>query len=199
MSTGNVLRRTTMGLIWLTAGAAAFGQAGARPTAPPREELFRNVEGLTRHFDVVYGQDDPAYQQLDAYIVRSDEPSPVLMRYHAGGYIGGNKSEFIGRTAGKYEAFLNAGISVVSCHYRLAPKYEFPAPLLDTARSIQFVRSKAKEWNIDPNRIACVGGSAGGHLATWIALAPDLATPASDDPIARQSSRVSCFIGCGPL
>ncbi len=157
------------------------------------------MAGLVRHFDVAYGKDDPRYQQLDAYLVKSDEPSPVLMHYHAGGYIGGNKSQFIGRTADRYETFLRAGISLVSCHYRLAPEHRFPAPLRDAARSIQFVRSKAKEWNLDASRIATVGGSAGGHLATWVALAPDFAEAESDDPVARQSSRVCCFMGCGPL
>jgi len=177
--------------------------AGARG-AVPREDLFKDVEGLTRHFDVVYGKEDSKLQVLDAYIVKSGpglfkKPSPVLMQYHAGGYIGGNKSTFTRGMVRKYETFLKAGISLVSCHYRLAPKYKFPVQLHDTGRSIQFVRSMAKEWNIDPKRIATCGGSAGGHLATWIALAPDLAKPDSKDPVARESSRVCCFIGCGPL
>lgn len=164
---------------------------------PPREQLFSSVENLTRHFDVIYGRDDPRYQVLDAWVV--DGQGPVLLHFHAGGYVGGNKSEFIGRSAKRFEVFLKAGISLVSCHYRLAPRYPFPAPLHDTARAVQFVRSKAKEWNIDPDRIAATGGSAGGQLATWIGLAPDRADPRSDDPVARQSSRVACFIGCGPL
>ena len=183
---------------WGSARSAAERRAPSR-RIPPREELFKDVPGLRRHFDVAYGKDDPTYQRLDAYLVAADGPSPVLMQYHAGGYIGGDKSQFIGRSADKYEAFLRAGISLVSCHYRLAPRYKFPAQLHDTARSIQFVRSKARQWRIDPNRIAAVGGSAGGHLATWVALAPDFADANSADPVARQSSRVCCFIGCGPL
>lgn len=164
-----------------------------------REELFASVKDFSRRFDVVYGLDDPKYQVLDAWLAESNRPAPVLLQFHAGGYVGGNKSEFIGRSADRFEAFLKAGISLVSCHYRLAPDYTFPAPLNDAARAIQFVRSKAKQWNIDPDRIAVTGGSAGGQLATWVSLAPDSADPDSDDPVARKSSRVTCFIGCGPL
>lgn len=171
----------------------------ARLRIPPRDELFTSVENLTHHFDVVYGNDDSKYQVLDAWLVKSDAPGPVLLQFHAGGYIGGNKSEFVGRSSARFEAFLKAGISLVSCHYRLAPQYPFPAPLHDAARAVQFVRSKAKAWNIDADRIAVIGGSAGGQLAAWAGLAPDLADPDSDDPVARQSSRVTCFIGCGPL
>ena len=52
----------------------------------------------------------------------------------------------------------------------------------DTVRAVQFVRSQAKDWNIDPNRIAAIGGSAGAHLAAWVGLHNDLAKPDSPDP-----------------
>jgi acetyl esterase len=66
--------------------------------------------------------------------------------------------------------------------------------MLDSARVVQFVRSNAKKWNIDPNRIALTGSSAGAVICMWIAYHDDLAKPASLDPIERFSTRVTCII-----
>lgn len=66
------------------------------------------------------------------------------------------------------------------------------APLEDAARALQFVRSKAKEWNIDKTRIGATGGSAGGCSSLWLAFHDDMADPRSDDPVARESTRLYC-------
>jgi acetyl esterase/lipase len=66
------------------------------------------------------------------------------------------------------------------------------APLHDAARALQFVRSKAAEWNIDKTRIGATGGSAGACSSLWLAFHPDMADPKSDDPIARESTRLTC-------
>jgi hypothetical protein len=57
---------------------------------------------------------------------------------------------------------------------------------------VQFLRYKAKDWNLDPTRFACAGGSAGAGMALWIGFHKDLADPRSDDPVARQSTRLTC-------
>jgi acetyl esterase/lipase len=66
------------------------------------------------------------------------------------------------------------------------------APLEDAARALQFVRSKAAEWNIDKKRIGATGGSAGGCSSLWLAFHDDMADPNSKDPIARESTRLYC-------
>ena len=65
-------------------------------------------------------------------------------------------------------------------------------PLHDAARALQFVRSKAAEWNLDKTRIGAAGGSAGACSSLWLAFHDDLADPKSDDPIARESTRLWC-------
>ena len=62
----------------------------------------------------------------------------------------------------------------------------------DAARALQFVRSKAAEWNIDKARIGASGGSAGACSSLWLAFHSDLADPKSADPIARESTRLWC-------
>jgi acetyl esterase/lipase len=65
-------------------------------------------------------------------------------------------------------------------------------PLEDAARALQFVRSKSAEWNLDKTRIGASGGSAGACSSLWLAFHDDMADPKSEDPIARESTRLAC-------
>jgi hypothetical protein len=68
----------------------------------------------------------------------------------------------------------------------------------DGARAVQYMRSKAKEWNLDPDRFAATGGSAGAGISLWLAFHDDLADLKSEDPIARMSTRLACaFVSNG--
>ena len=95
--------------------------------------------------------------------------------------------------------YLPAGISVVSINYRFITQAHAAGvkppvkwPLEDAARALQFVRSKAAEWNIDKTRIGASGGSAGACSSLWLAFHDDMADPESSDPIARESTRLIC-------
>jgi acetyl esterase len=118
-----------------------------------------------------------------------DVATPVVIFFHGGGFRSGDKSSV---PAGLLSRCLEAGISVASANYRLSHTAPYPAPMLDGARAIQFMRSKAKELGIDPARIAGSGSSAGAGIALWVAFHDDLADPQSPDPVARQSSRLTC-------
>jgi acetyl esterase/lipase len=140
--------------------------------------------------DVRYGPYDR--DVLDVYQAKSETPTPVLINFHGGGWIGGDKKSV------NAEPLVRAGVTVVSANYRFTTGTKdaapYPAPMLDGARVVQFVRSKAKEWNIDPNRIALTGGSAGAVISMWIAYRDDMAKPESADPVERFSTRVTCII-----
>lgn len=129
---------------------------------------------------------------LDFYKAASAKPTPLLFFIHGGGWVTGDKAKV---TA--IDAYLKAGISVVSTNYRYTSqagdvKPPVKAPLHDAARALQFVRSKAAEWNIDKTRIAAAGGSAGACTSLWLSFHDDLAEPQSSDPIARESTRLWC-------
>ena len=140
--------------------------------------------------------DDSDRQRLDFWQAKSDKPTPVVLLIHGGGWVGGDKSGF---RNDQIKPFLDAGISVAAIDYRfiaqaMQQKVEPPvkAPLMDNARALQTIRSKAKEWNIDPKRIGATGGSAGGASTCWLCTHDDLADPSSADPIARESTRLLC-------
>jgi len=141
-----------------------------------------------------------ARQVLDFYQATSTEPTPLLFFIHGGGWMVGDKGNPDFR-----DQCLKKGFSVVSINYRLIPdaiadgvKPPVKACLEDSARALQFVRSQAREWNIDPQRIAGCGGSAGGFTALWLGFHPDMANPKNADPIARESTRLRCVMAFVP-
>jgi acetyl esterase/lipase len=145
--------------------------------------------------DFVYGQQSER-QKFDFWQAKSDRPTPLVLLIHGGGWRGGDKTGY-GTSA--INPFLDVGISVASINYRfieqaMEQNVEPPvkACLHDAARALQTVRSKAMEWNIDPQRVGATGGSAGACTSLWLAFHDDLADPKSSDPIARQSSRLTC-------
>ncbi|MGE0757822.1 MAG: alpha/beta hydrolase [Pirellulaceae bacterium] len=131
-------------------------------------------------------------QVLDFYPAESEKPTPVVLYIHGGGWRNGDKKT-------NPQAFLDRGISVVAINYRyvqngVEDKVEPPvkAPLGDASRALQFVRSKAAEWNLDKRRIGATGGSAGACTSLWLAFHDDMADPQSQDPVARESTRLFC-------
>ncbi len=141
--------------------------------------------------DATYATPGGVPVKLDAYLVESDKSTPVLIFIHGGGWRQGDKR---GLPRFLKEPLFEAGISIVSINYRLTDVAPYPAQVDDCTRAVQFVRSKAKEWNINPGRIALMGASAGGHLSLWVGLHDDRKKPDSPDPVERQSSRVSCIV-----
>ena len=139
------------------------------------------------HRDLKYGPHQR--NVMDVWLAKSDKPTPVLVSIHGGGFRGGNKSV----SGGILKACLESGISVVAITYRLTNEAIAPAQFLDSARAVQFIRHNGKEWNLDPTRIAATGGSAGAGISLWLGFHEDLADPDNDDPILRQSTRLTCM------
>ena len=137
------------------------------------------------HANVPYGVHPK--QVLDFWKADGDGPRPLLVYIHGGGWTGGDKKT----NAARIRPYLKKGISYAAINYRLSGEVPLPAPVHDAARAIQFIRSKAAQWNINKNRIALTGGSAGACTSMWILLHDDLADPKSDDPVARESTRVT--------
>jgi acetyl esterase/lipase len=91
------------------------------------------------------------------------------------------------------------GVTAFVLKYRLGPRYGQPAPLLDAQRAVRLVRSRAKEWNIDVERVGILGFSAGGHLASTAGTHYDAGDPGAADPVARQSCKPSLMILIYPV
>ncbi len=127
---------------------------------------------------------------------RGDRSLPIILYIHGGGWGALDKQG----AAKSVPGWTELGFAVVSFNYRFVSNAgEYPAmnppvaaPLYDAARAIQYLRFKAEELGLDGSRIAVTGGSAGGATTCWLAMREDLADPESPDPVARQSTRVTC-------
>jgi acetyl esterase/lipase len=151
--------------------------------------------------NVKYG--DHERQVIDFFKAKSDTPTPLILFIHGGGWSGGDKTGV--QTSVQIKRALDEGVSVAAINYRYIQQAQeegivppVKGPLQDAARALQFIRSKAKEWNIDKTRIGATGGSAGACTSLWLALHDDMADPKSDDPIARESTRLACVALSGP-
>lgn len=112
------------------------------------------------------------------------KPRPCVLICPGGGY--GIRAEHEGTPF----AHLFGQLGMVSgvIHYRVKPNLH-PAPFADAARAVRLARANAEAWNIEPSRIAIMGFSAGGHLASTVAVQPELCKDPEDDLAAKFSAR----------
>lgn len=122
--------------------------------------------GYTSQIDVVYTKGDNWEQKLDYYLPpKSDQPAPVLINIHGGGWNHGTKESQTG-----FGSFFKLGFAVVNIEYRLVQAAPAPAAVEDARCALIYVIKNAKALNIDPEKIVIMGGSAGGHLALMAGL-----------------------------
>ena len=149
-----------------------------------------NAEGVPATYaNVRYGPHER--NLLDIWLAESDKPTPLVIFIHGGGFTGGDKSKVY--KSKDMPEFLKAGVSfaTINYRYRTGEPRGVRASLYDSKRALQFIRSNAKEWNIDKTRVGAYGGSAGSGTATWLAFHDDMAEPNSPDPVLRESTRLT--------
>jgi len=154
------------------------GKAPNRPRLPKPD-----------HENVKYGPH--ARNVFDLWLAESNTPTPLVVYYHGGGFRAGDKSTLNRLLLDKLR---EGGVSVAAANYRLSDVAPFPAQHNDCARALQFLRHHAREYNVDPKRVGATGGSAGAGISMWLAFHDDLADPDSEDPVARQSTRLTCAV-----
>ncbi len=163
----------------ITIPLVAFGMNALLSSAADKQPSLKPT-----HANVAY--DAHKMTVLDFWQAEGKGPRPLLVYIHGGGWTGGDKR----RTDRDVKPYLDKGISYAALNYRLSGEAALPAPVHDAARAIQFIRSKAKEWNIKKDRIVLTGGSAGACTSMWLLLHDDLADPKATDPVLRESTRV---------
>ena len=144
----------------------------------------------TPYFKEEWGMDPT----ITPYLVDTKEPRGAVIVLPGGGYEGLAPHE-----GEPYARLVNAmGAHAFVATYRLAP-YKHPVMLYDVLRAVKVVRAHAKEWNIDPNKIAVMGSSAGGHAALMAAAHFDAPLSYETDVIDEVSARPDGCILCYPV
>jgi acetyl esterase/lipase len=141
---------------------------------------------------IVYGVADGQTLTMDYYAPKGPGPHPIAIIIHGGGYHGGDsKSDSEAYVA---DFLAPAGYAVFSVNYRLTPKYPYPYMVYDVQRSVRYIRYNAKKWNADPDKIALVGGSAGGFLSNMVGLLNAPGDTAAPDPVNRESAQAQAVV-----
>jgi acetyl esterase/lipase len=143
--------------------------------------------------DVTYLAADRV-EKLDLYLPATPAAgklSPAVVWIHGGGWTGGTKSE--ARAKEICTTLANAGYVAVSIDYKLGDGV-WPTNLFDCKNAVRFLRAHAKDYHLDPQRIAVAGGSAGGHLALMVGLTAGKKELEPESPYPGVSSAVRCVI-----
>jgi acetyl esterase/lipase len=113
----------------------------------------------------VYAKDGGVELSLDFYRAPHAEKAPLVIIVHGGGWNSGASQQLPELNS----HLANLGFAVASVDYRLAPLNQWPAPRQDILKAVEFLRTRALEFGIDPVRWAILGRSAGGQIAAAIA------------------------------
>lgn len=150
---------------------------------------------LREELDVKYGEAGGQPLLLDVFRPEQQQGKlPVVVYVHGGGWSGGNKNDFRSGARG----LAKAGYVTFTIGYRLVRTNDvnnitrWPAQIDDVQRAIRWIRSKADEYQLDPDKIGAVGASAGGHLVSLLGTIDTRDN--SDKALAKYSSKVQCVI-----
>jgi acetyl esterase/lipase len=117
--------------------------------------------------DIVYAKAGASELKLDlGRPGQGDGPFPVVVVIHGGAWRAGNKSDVRIVAA----EFVRRGYATAAPQYRFCPKDTFPAQVHDVKAAVRWVKSNAKKYRIDPDRVGAIGFSAGGHLALMLGV-----------------------------
>jgi acetyl esterase/lipase len=126
--------------------------------------------GVQEVRDVTYRAVDGRVLMLDAFLpgLARASAAPAVVLVHGGGWTAGGRRALadVGRR------FAETGYAAFSVDYRLAPRHRHPAAMDDLIAAVAWVRSHHDRYGVDPDRVALLGSSAGGHLAALVAVHP---------------------------
>jgi acetyl esterase/lipase len=130
------------------------------------------ASGIEVRNDIEFARPGGEPLLMDAHIPPGPGPHAAVILVHGGGWSAGSKqANFIQPL---FKPLDESGLAWFSIDYRLAPKHPYPAAVRDVEESIRYIKAHAKEFRVDPKRLALMGESAGGHL---VALVATRATP----------------------
>ncbi len=159
--------------------------------APPKWKLLKPAtpEGFEMK-EVVVATYPEDVVKMTVYVPEKPGSYPCILDIHGGGWA----KRQVESDKPMMERLAQRGYVTAIIAYRLSTTSKYPAALHDCKSAVRTLRANAKEWHIDPDRIGCMGGSAGGHLSGLLAMTSGLKPFEGDGPHQDQSSSVKAAI-----
>jgi acetyl esterase/lipase len=163
----------------------AFVQPAAAQKAPVVPD------DVTFEAGIEYTNPDNQHLQLNLARPKAGTgPFPAIICIHGGGFRAGSRDSYNALCI----KLAQQGYVAMTVSYRLAPKFQFPAAIHDTKAAVRWARANAAKYAIDPDRIGVTGGSAGGHLAQFLAVTSDVKEFEGNGGNPAVSSKVACVV-----
>lgn len=182
----------------VSAGCGYLGEDDSPLATPPEADIAYGPNAGCDGPD----KDCGGSQTLDIYRSTKPGPNPVIVFFHGGGFVSGDKEESLSK---HLQAALDDGWDLVSANYRLTTpdgSNQFPAAVNDAKRVVRWVRANAEEQDWDPDNVAAMGNSSGGNLAAMLAVTadePELEDPDLPPELAAEPSSVIAAIALNPV
>ena len=152
-------------------------------------------KGTTLHGNIAYNNDTLNKHLLDIYLPpKAKDKVPLVIFVHGGGWLGNDKYADIGYMKKTVAEIVSSGFALVSIDYRFATQAVFPAQIQDCNRAISFLVDNADKYGLDKKRIAIIGFSAGGHLASLMGLSKNNNVENFFMPVTNSSFSIKAVI-----
>lgn len=162
-------------------------------TCGPASIWAADSSEVKRTEDVIYGRKFGVALTMDVFRPAHPNGKAVIFIV-SGGWFSSHEAI----NAGMYGPMLDHGYTVFAVVHGSQPKFKIIECEADLHRSIRFIRHNAKKFEIDPDHLACIGGSAGGHLSLTLATQGGPGPMNSKDPVDRESSAVQAAVAFFP-
>jgi len=162
--------------VLVTLSLAALALSAALTSAQPPRGGGGGGGGMGTPSTLVPVAADVAYadlsesQKLDLYVPEGEGPFPLVINVHGGAFKMGDKA----MGAAELDPLVAAGFAVASINYRLSSEAIFPAVIEDAKAAVRWLRANAEEYNLDPERFAAFGASAGGNIVAMLGTTGDI-------------------------
>lgn len=159
----------------------------------PVQNIF--PEGTVTHNNIPYANDTLKKHLLDIYLPpNANNNTPLIVWIHGGAWMLNDKYADMGYMKNTIKAFINNGYALASIDYRHSTTAIFPAQIQDCNNAIEFLYQHAAEYKLDKNRIALIGFSAGGHLASLLGLSGNNNVKEFFPPGTQPHFKIKCVL-----
>jgi acetyl esterase/lipase len=178
-------------LLTLTLFAGLLKPVSAQQS--PVQHIF--PKGTITYGNIPYANDNDVKHLLDIYLPANAKNNlPLVVWVHGGAWMLNDKYADMSYMKNTVKGFIDSGYALASIDYRHSTTAIFPAQIQDCNAAIQFLYDHAADYKIDKNKIAVIGFSAGGHLASLLALSNNNAVKAFYKDGKPASFKIKCAI-----